>query len=109
MLKQIDRKELPRRNGKAKTPARRFAEETLREFLGYEVGQIAEVTGWPVDESRDARANAARARSEIYDAAFYMEPGEDYRDRVRVFRSGERVFLERTEPKSDWKKSAVGY
>lgn len=98
MLKQIDRKELPRRNGKEKTPARRFAEETIREFLGYEVGQIAEVTGWPVDESRDATANAARARSEIYDAAFYMEKGRDYRKEIHVFRSGERVFLERVEP-----------
>lgn len=109
MLKQIDRKELPRRNGKEKTPVRRFAEDTVREFLGYEVGQIAEVTGWPMDESRDARANAARARSEIYDAAFYMEPGRDYRKEMHVFRSGERVFLERIEPLSSPQGNTVGY
>ena len=55
MLEKIDRNDIPGPGGRGKSPARAFGEETLVAFLeGYEPGEVAEVSGWPVDEGRDA-------------------------------------------------------
>ncbi len=77
MLEKIDRNDIPGPGGRGKSPARAFAEETLVAFLdGYGPGEVAEVTGWPVDEGRDAAWNADRAVRAIDAAAYYMERGQ---------------------------------
>lgn len=98
MLQLIDRADLPRRQGVDKSPVRVFAEQTIAEFEELVKGhEVVEVSGWPVNEERDAIWNAARARSEISTALFYM-PGEDMRKKIKVSRSGTRVFMERIGP-----------
>lgn len=96
MLEKIDRNDIPGPGGRGKSPARAFAEETLRAFLeGYEPGEVAEVTGWPVEEGRDAAWNADRAVRAIDSAAYYMERERDLRPLVKLRRRGDRVFMER--------------
>lgn len=99
MLKLIERNELPSKRRGEKSPVRIFAEQTIAEFEEMVRGhEVAEVTGWPVDKERDAIWNAARARSEISNALFYMDRESDARKRIKVSRSGCRVFMERTAP-----------
>ncbi len=94
MLEKIDRNDIPGPGGRGKSPARAFAEETLVAFLdGYGPGEVAEVTGWPVDEGRDAAWNADRAVRAIDAAAYYME----LRPLVKLSRRGARVFMERRD------------
>ena len=96
MLEKIDRNDIPGPGGRGKSPARAFGEETLAAFLeGYEPGEVAEVSGWPVDEGRDAAWNADRAVRAIDTAAYYMERDRDLRPLVKLSRRGARVFMER--------------
>lgn len=97
MLKMIDRSDVPGYRSADKSPARRFAAQTVREFLEVaEVGDIAEVEGAPVEMDSDG---VRKLYSAIRNELFYMKKDEDMRKRVRVFtRGGRRVFLERTEP-----------
>lgn len=100
MLTTIELKDLPMRTrGTEKSPMYLFAEDTTKRFLeSYEVGQIAEVTGWPTDDTRDAIWNASKAAQSIKDRLFYTNRDKDLRDEVKVFRSGSRVFMKRLEP-----------
>lgn len=98
MLEKIDRNDIPGPGGRGKSPARAFGEETLVAFLeGYEPGEVAEVSGWPVDDGRDAAWNADRAVRAIDAAAYYMERDRDLRPLVKLSRRGARVFMERRE------------
>ena len=103
MLEKIDRNDIPGPGGRGKSPARAFAEETLRAFLeGYEPGEVAEVTGWPVEEGRDAAWNADRAVRAIDSAAYYTERERDLRPLFKLSRRGARVFMERRgDPPAD--------
>ena len=93
MLSPISRSEVPRYRGTEVSPMRRFAAETVDEFVSASaVGDVMEVTGWP-DATNAVEKCAAAIRSEL----FYRDRTVDWRDAVRVMtRSGERVFLERT-------------
>ena len=93
MLRPISRSEVPRYRGTEVSPMRRFAAETVDEFVSASaVGDVMEVTGWP-DAVNAVEKCAAAIRSEL----FYRDRTVDWRDAVRVMtRSGERVFLERT-------------
>lgn len=97
MLKMIDKADVPGYRNADKSPARRFAAQTVREFLEVaEVGDIAEVEDAPVEMDADG---VRKLYSAMRDELFYMDRGEDMRKKVRVFtRGGRRVFLERTEP-----------
>lgn len=90
MLTKIDKSEVPRYAGAGKSPARRFAEETLGEFLDRsEVGDVYEVTGIP--EGMGVQKLAGAFRYEL----FYM----DRKEHVKVMtRRNARLFLERTKP-----------
>lgn len=104
MLTKIERSDIPRYRSAEKSPLRRFAGETLREFLrASEVGDVAEVTGAPVDmDARGTQRLAEALRNEL----FYMgrndgkyDEASDMRRHVRVItRGGSRVFLERVKP-----------
>lgn len=97
MLEPIERRDLPARRG-GKSPARIFAEETILAFLdAYGPGQVAEVTGWPADEGRDAVWNASKARNEIRRVLFYGERRNPRYGSVKVSRCGARVFMEMEE------------
>lgn len=98
MLKMIDRSDVPGYRNADKSPARRFAAQTVREFLEVaNVGDIAEVEGAPVEmDAEGVRKLYQAMREEL----FYMRKDEDMRRKVRVFtRGGKRLFLERVEPK----------
>ena len=92
MLTMLDRSQLPSYGNRERSPLRRFAEETVQEFLGSSrPGDVAEVTGAPVEEGA---AGTQALASCLRDALFRREEG-DMRDRVRVItRGGRRVFLE---------------
>lgn len=99
MLKQIERSELPSRRRGEKSPIRRFADQTVAEFVKTVKGrEVVEVTGWPEDAGRDAIGNAERAAGAIRDALFYMDRDADMRKKVKVTRCRERVFMERCAP-----------
>lgn len=94
MLRMLDRSEVPTMRCAERSEVRRFAADTLREFLDVaQAGDVAEVTGAP-EAGGDAVRQAERVMSAIRTEAFYM----DARTLVRAFRRRERMFLERVEP-----------
>lgn len=110
MLVKIDKADIPMQGGREKSEMRRWAEEAVAAFLrDYRAGECAEATGWPAVDGLDEVRNAARARDAIYDAAFYLphDGKGSVRDLVKVTRRGARVFLERTVPSEDWRRTAV--
>ena len=92
MLTKLSRDELPNYRGREPTPLRLFADETLDEFIATsEVGDIAEVTGWP-----ECGNGTQRVANYLRDRLFYRERGADWRKALRVItRNNSRVFLER--------------
>ncbi len=102
MLTPISPSEMPQKvRGKERSAMSLFAERTAAEFVkGFGEGQVAEVTGWPLDEGRDATWCAAKAANAIRDRLFALDPDRDLRKEVRVTRSGERVFMRRLRPRS---------
>ena len=92
MITKVRRSDVPSYGMRERSPLRRFAEETVEEFLGSsEAGEVAEVTGAPV---RDGAAGTRALAASLRDALFRREGG-DMRGRVRVItRGGMRVFLE---------------
>lgn len=102
MLTAIELKDMPLKvRGKERSPMSVFAEETVTEFLDRftDAGQIAEVTGWPVNDERDAVWNADKAAATLRSALFYHSREKDCRNHVKVSRSGSRVFMERKKRK----------
>lgn len=97
MLTKIAKSEVPDYRGSNKSPIRRFCEDTLREFLQTsEAGDVAEVTGAPIE--MDARGTAKLA-STFRNALYYVDREKDMRKHVKVMtRGGKRLFLERTQP-----------
>lgn len=104
MLTPIAKSDIPGYRNAEKSLLRVFCEETAREFLSTsKVGDVAEVTGAPVE--MDARGTRRLAEC-FRNALFYMDrkPGSydrsrDLRRHVRVItRGGTRLFLERVEP-----------
>ena len=97
MLTPIAKSDVPSYRSAEKSPLRVFCEETAREFLGSsKVGDVAEVTGAPVD--MDAKGTARLAEC-FRNALFYMDRERDLRKHVRVItRGGTRLFLERVKP-----------
>ena len=99
MLQIIERKDMPGRRGSEKSEVRVFADTTVSEFMDMVKGpEVVEVSGWPIDETRDAIWNAARARSEISKALFHWNEETNMRKKIKVSRSGTRVFMERIAP-----------
>lgn len=98
MLTAIELKDMPLKvRGRERSPMSIFAEQTVTEFLeGFtELGQIAEVTGWPMNDERDDIWNANKAADTLRSVLFYRDREKDYRDDVKVSRSGSRVFMRR--------------
>ena len=97
MLTKVSKNDVPSYRAGEKSEVRRFALETAKEFLECsEVGDIAEVTGAPIEMDASGVQKLANA---FRDELFYMDKLKDMRKHVKVItRGGKRLFLERVEP-----------
>lgn len=95
MLTKISRREVPRYTGREPSELRRFAADQLDKFMCMaNAGDVAEVTGEPGTGDADPIRHADRVLQAFRHELWRL----DMRERVRCFRRGPRMFLERTEP-----------
>lgn len=95
MLTKIDQTEVPRLKTLPRGALRKFADETVAEFItASKVGDIYEVTGAP-KSGKDPVTEAARLTNAIRSAVWYAGLSDD----VKQFRRNSRVFLERKKPR----------
>lgn len=95
MLTKIGKRDVPRYTNKEPSELRRFAADQLDKFMCMaNVGDIAELTGEPNTGDTDPLKHADK----VLHAFRYELWRLDLKNRVRVFRRGPRMFLERTEP-----------
>lgn len=96
MIKPADKNELRSLGRFAATGLREFAAATLEEFLGVsKVGDVYEVTGFPVRDGQERAKAAERTAAELRSEGYYM----GRRDEAKVYRRKDRVFLERRPPR----------
>lgn len=94
MISPISKAELRGIGRFARSELSAFAEDALREFEATSgPGDVAEVTGWPSPDGCDPVRAAEKAAAAIRTEAFYL----GVRERIRVTRRKERVFVERTD------------
>lgn len=91
MLTKVERKDIPDQGGRERSEMRIFALEALKEFAETaEVGDIVEVTGFPVVCEGEID-NATRFLNALRTEYWYL----DFDGEIRRFRRGGRVFMER--------------
>lgn len=95
MLTKIDRRDVPGYTNREPSELRRFAEDQLDKFMCMaNVGDVAELSGEPDTGDTDPVKHADKVMQVFRSEAFRL----DLRKKVRCFRRGPRMFLERTEP-----------
>lgn len=96
MLKQIDRRDVPSGPSKGRSPMREFARSTVDEFIASsEVGDVAEVDGWP-DMTGDGPRNVQKLANDLRTELYWQRRQNGFGGEVKVMtRGGSRVFVER--------------
>lgn len=96
MLKQIDRRDVPSGPSKGRSPMREFARSTIDEFIASsEVGDVAEVDGWP-DMTGDGPRNVQKLANDLRTELYWQRRQNGFGGEVKVMtRGGSRVFVER--------------
>ena len=93
MLTKVERKDIPDPGGRERSEMRVFALKALEEFAETaEVGDIVEVTGFPVVCDGEV-VNDAKFLNALRTEYWYLHFDGD----IRRFRRGGRVFLERVK------------
>ena len=95
MLTRISKRDVPGYTNRGPSELRAFASDQLDKFMCMaNVGGVAELSGEPDTGDTDPVKHADKVMQAFRSEAFRL----DLPKKVRCFRRGPRMFLERTEP-----------